>query len=520
MNKKGGLKLIHPEKKGFQPIYDMIRSPGSSFEVLTYSSLKAFMITLHVKTPNEESPDNFSEYLTLVGTKFCKPVESFILKLVIITPNNESDLTNFKDIRKASESNESYFEEAKLQQEIWRKSITGARPEICPPIANLSIFDNTDSTHLLHDLLNSNAVKNSLDKKRKDIDEIFQYILTDLEQDKSHGIGILVMPKVEHSETLDNFAYETPHDQDDIDDAYANIIAQTIRLFIDIGVIHFDLHLNNALIFSSQPSNDIKCILIDFGRASNLLSNESDEYFEVEDKKHILEDKNKYFNKFFDVNITNNDDDKIAFISDVMNYLKTIELGDINKETYSEVETEEGESEAEEEEEAEESEGEAEAEESEGEAEEQVFEMNQDSYPIKEYQMSWWENLPNDNEIPLKAFEILKNIMISISPRVSSTRLQTLQKKDALVNFDKPLSEFIVPFYPAMDIDDVPVPENNFTCTISGGKTKRRTRTIKLGKSETKRGTKKLGKRKTKRGTRPKKLGKRKRGTRKLGKKT
>ena len=139
---RGGLKLKDSSKKGFKAVYDMINSPSGSLNLLTYKSLKGFMIFLNVSSSD-------SEYLTLNGGQFTKPVTSFILKFAVITPNNDEALPDYKGVQKSSESKESYFEEAKLQQSIWKSSISGGRPEICPAVANFCLFNNDNSKGLL-----------------------------------------------------------------------------------------------------------------------------------------------------------------------------------------------------------------------------------------------------------------------------------------------------------------------------------------------------------------------------------
>ncbi len=67
----GGLKLKNSSKSGIKAVYDMINSSSGSINLLTYKSLKGFMFVLNVSTDD-------SEYLTLNGTQFTKPVTSFI----------------------------------------------------------------------------------------------------------------------------------------------------------------------------------------------------------------------------------------------------------------------------------------------------------------------------------------------------------------------------------------------------------------------------------------------------------
>jgi len=84
----GGLKLINPGKYknengefriGFQPIYNMINSPGSELKILTYKSLKGMMFNLNVE-------EDYIEYngLNENSTQFSKPITTYVLKIVII----------------------------------------------------------------------------------------------------------------------------------------------------------------------------------------------------------------------------------------------------------------------------------------------------------------------------------------------------------------------------------------------------------------------------------------------------
>jgi hypothetical protein len=115
----GGVKLKNPYKEGFQPVYDMIGHADSKLDVLTYSSLKGFLFTLELK-------DHVSEYYDLNRNtrQINKPVTNYILKFSVIRDNND-DLPDCDGVEKESESAQSYFQEAKLQQTCWIRSIAG-----------------------------------------------------------------------------------------------------------------------------------------------------------------------------------------------------------------------------------------------------------------------------------------------------------------------------------------------------------------------------------------------------------
>ena len=253
----GGLKLINIEKRGFTPVYDMAVKDSSIVSLLTASSLKGFMFNLIVDESN-------SEYLTLNGTQFTSVVTKFILKFVVITGNPNFYLGDYNGVRKSSESINTFFEEAKLQQHIWKKSITGGGPAICPSVANLSMFNWINSARLLSFFFHKTDA-------RPDTSEAFRFIFNKSNKE-TRGIGVLVMPTITQSTTLGRFVnlpdnshfYGKAITDVEKSEAVSNVFAQIVRLFIEIGVIHFDLHRGNALIYLT-PELEIKSSLIDFG---------------------------------------------------------------------------------------------------------------------------------------------------------------------------------------------------------------------------------------------------------------
>ena len=145
----GGLKLELSNNKsdnvGFKPIFDMMNNEHSTLKLLTASSLKGFVFILDV-------PEKVSRYYDLNSDKtdFTEKVTSFIIKCAIITPTkDEVSLGYYEKINKYSETMSSFYEEAKLQQLIWKESIIGGKSEICPSVANFSLFNNEQSISLL-----------------------------------------------------------------------------------------------------------------------------------------------------------------------------------------------------------------------------------------------------------------------------------------------------------------------------------------------------------------------------------
>ena len=372
---RGGLKLKDRQKTGFTPVYDMIEK--GTLSLLTYSSLKGFMINLEV-------PEEYSEYLALnKSIRFETPVTNFILKFAVITPLNDMRLDRYKNKSKSSESKQSFFEEAKLQQYIWKTSIAGGKPEICPPVANFSLFDNVNSRYLL-DYLKG--------KTSRDTREVFDYLLDQVNGYNS-GIGIIVMPKIENSDTLHQFVLN--NDETSANQAYACVIAQIVKLFIIIKVIHFDLHRGNALIYWN-PDSVIESYLIDFGRAS-FMNDNNYEYLDSRKKTQCLEEGEKYFKEMFSL-IHKSDAEKGEFMLKVIKYIADRDLEENGR----------------------------------------IFNKTRP-------QMNWYASCTDD--VFQMAFDKLIEITISDSTRMGNSTITSYENNGSLIKF-RDISEFEVPFLP------------------------------------------------------------------------
>ncbi len=432
MEQFGGLKLKCEKntqiKRGFQPVFDMIDKSDSKLTVLTYESLKGFLISLN-------TTENDSEYIGLNNGRFSQPVTSFILKFAVITNTNDESLTDYKHVDKSSESELSYFNEAKLQQLIWKKSIAGGRPEICPPVGNFSLFDNANSELLCKRLMHKTS--NVTDTN---VNDIFKYLYDDVTKDNTHGIGVILMPTVVNSVTFGDFLNLRDGTQfngvtknnDTTNAAYSHVTAQIARLFVDVGVIHFDLHSGNALIYTS-PNNEIKSLIIDFGRASNIMSNDNDEYLTALDKKIFVDNKTDDLNKLlkYDPDIN-----KQLFILNVLDYIAHTD-----------------------------------------------FKRNQSIFMFADktrYQMDWYRNYPRDSIVTANAFDILKNSTIVPTPsRLNVDTLTNYENTGLLVNFGNEIGHFKV------NVLNL-APSIFNSCTIMGGKNKKSRKTKKKRKNKIK----------------------------------
>ena len=397
----GGLKLKNIEKRGFTPVYDMVDKDSSIVSLLTASSLKGFMFNLIVDEPN-------SEYLTLNGTRFTSVVTRFILKFVVLTGTPDFYLGNYNRIEKTSETTNTFFEEAKLQQSIWKQSITGGRPAICPPVANLSMFDTINSARLLWFFFRKTNA-------RPDTSEAFDFLFNNSNK-IGRGIGVLLMPTITQSTTLGRFLdlpdnshfYAKVITDAEKSEAVSNVFAQVVRLFIEIGVIHFDLHSGNAMIYLT-PELEIKSSLIDFGRASNILSDATDDFLSREQKnEHVKVEMKKFYDEFFSLTRLrdNSNEKKSAYIRQVLDFIASADFT-INNPRY----------------------------------------YDNDG---KRYQMKWYGRFVNYIPLMARAFDILQTmILVNIdSMGIQPGTLKSYERDGYLVNFDSTqgLTSFIVPY--------------------------------------------------------------------------
>ena len=274
---KGGVILDQNKVRdatGFNPVFDMLFSDSSQLKVFTASSLKGFMLELNIS-------DSDSIYKTNnKGGRFDNYVTSFILKYVVIAPNEYDPLTNYMGEKmnhknhgqKAPETQRSFYEEAVMQQAIWVASATGDRDPICPSVANLSMFEHDASLELL------NRQRNYLYNKGI-TNDVIEYLVKELEDpvNKDYKIGILTMPKVLNSTTLYDFRENNKSRKLVLQKAYSSAIAKLVRLFVDNSkTFHFDLHGGNVLVMGNTV-DDVESMIIDFGNAFRFGENSQNE---------------------------------------------------------------------------------------------------------------------------------------------------------------------------------------------------------------------------------------------------
>jgi hypothetical protein len=432
---KGGVKKKNEHKKGFKPVFDMIIPPTTTLDILTYSSSSGFLFKMEVT--NE---DDF-EYFTKGKSTFNVPVTSYILKFVIITPTEGTKFTPYKGVDKSSETKEFFYSEANIQQKAWFRSTSGNKPEVCPSIANFSLFDNINSMRLLSIL--KKKTSRLIEEK-----ELFQYMSNIIGPNPTYGLGLIVMPSILPSSTFRSILTDGSFDEGQKNIVVSNLIAKIIRLFIEDGIIHFDLHSSNALVY--MENSKLETVIIDFGRASDVTTLRDDIFLLEDEKERIVIKKDKYYDDLLTEKRTNPKTETymIKYVKDVMNYITLIDR-----------------------------------------------EVNQQIYPgfyigrPNAYQMQWYENYKNNDRVLLDAYHILKQTSVTLGDRGLATTMETYMKDGLLFDLRNPVDSYYVtvtkPLPPRMSEAPNPPPaprmseaciENEsgeWSCTIMGGKNRK-----------------------------------------------
>ena len=273
-NLHGGAIQKNPAKSRISAILDMLDNSTAKLKILFDKSKFGFILEL---TVDEED----SEYTTMDG----EPIITFILKLVIISPNQEEgyNYENKKtrtDMRKITETEQTFTTESTTQHNIWFESMVQSRHELCPDVIDAVLLNNELSQRLITFLqVNESHKKDEVEYDLEDdvedekvssmlgyFDDFFK-----LESKIFHGIGLMVMPKVMNSVTFNSYLDNFPRNVT----VYSNIISQIVRLFITLGIIHLDLHHNNILI----NTDTLYCEIIDFGQTLKLEPSVYQDYY-------------------------------------------------------------------------------------------------------------------------------------------------------------------------------------------------------------------------------------------------
>ena len=283
-NQKGGVVKKNPAKPPQDILHDTLESGGVVLNVISDGSLKCFVIEIIIN-----DPDAYEYIDTNVSGRFSNPVERLVMKILITDDRPNATFTNGYigtdgvQHYKEPEPRDNIIEEAKVQQEAWIKTVVNGRVPVCPSVADLIFFANQDGINFITYLQTKFGPGNAL------MGNICAYILYRLRL-PDRGICVMVMPEVsapaqvlaaavaaagppQASITLygflnlpdgSNFQGLTV-DQAQKNRAYSLIIACVLRLYW-AGIVHFDLHTKNFLLYVDQ-NGKLQGKIIDLGNS-------------------------------------------------------------------------------------------------------------------------------------------------------------------------------------------------------------------------------------------------------------
>lgn len=280
--------------------------------------------------------------------------ESYIMKIVVLSPNSFdssisltkcTELVNsLKNQKKLTQKEELFKSESEIQNFIYNESKRGDRNPICPGVSYSVIYKCDISKDFLSLLDDTNKKLHGTNKnfslfsfnpfrKTPEIDSVIKcllhyftqnFIIQGEKEPYFFRLGIILMDEIPECVTF----YEFIHDnnlQEDKNLAYSNIYYQLIYLFLIIGVINFDMHRDNALVYRDRDI--IKTLLIDFDWGDDLTYEEDSKYLISYEKRYINKIRTKLteeLNSIIFSYVESSPQSKINFIMKTMNILNII----------------------------------------------------------------------------------------------------------------------------------------------------------------------------------------------------
>jgi len=312
------------------------------------------------------SASSLTGFIFKVTTNEVKP-KSYIMKIVVLEPNNTDKrislshcidtVHSLNNEKKITETEYDFKYEGEIQEYIHNKSIISERQSICPSIDYAVIYKKNISNDFLTLLKNINNTNNTqsgfniLSNSSPEIKEVIDCLLfyftnkfnNEKREEYFFRLGIILMDEIPNCVTFYDFIHNNNNDDDDNNDdkklAYSYIYYQLIYLFLFIGIINFDMHMDNALVyFDMKDDGKIKSKLIDFGRVDDLNDRNNNKYLSSGEKAYInlkREDlKEEVLNIMFPKKESYTDQDKINFIMKTMNIINII-CWAVNRKNYN-----------------------------------------------------------------------------------------------------------------------------------------------------------------------------------------
>ncbi len=290
------------DEYGIQPILYILQTKNVIINLISYSSLNGFIFEI-ILPEDAESP-----YLGhLAGVVGVHQIHDFIIKLVVITTNPEESILPYGGVKKEPALINNFILESNIQDNIWLGSVSENIEAISPPVLYAKTFNSANSNRdnlewLLGQFNNKRTNTIGPDYTPSVIHYLKSAIINAKGLVGDRGLGIILMPAAPNAvifyDFIDSIKKRITNREIEanaaliiLKDLFASVIAQIVRIYIYLKVIHLDLHGGNILIYDHKGSGDTimyKSSIIDFGIASKLDTMKSDAYFSRGEKSEMV----------------------------------------------------------------------------------------------------------------------------------------------------------------------------------------------------------------------------------------
>jgi len=252
----GGVKQVDPSVSSFTSVMTFLQK--STVSSVSYSSRFGFIFKAELK------PGLESDFLELNDSKkeFDKPVTTLIFKIAILMQEENYNKikdkpdqlpvytdTLRKEHEKSVESYDNFIMEAKVQNEVYEKTVSKGQP-LCPALIDVSSISELREARSFLDLMN--CTDDSEAKNMKD------YLLETLKTSQyKTELGIITM-----SSALDYMSFSSPLVEKSVQ-LYSSVVYSVIRLLNETQRVHGDLNKGNVMV-KQLPDGRYISLLIDF----------------------------------------------------------------------------------------------------------------------------------------------------------------------------------------------------------------------------------------------------------------
>jgi hypothetical protein len=324
----GGVRLNDKGSTSWQAVWYMINVARAKISIISNDSLTGIIFRLDVPIEPENTlfkgikKDRTVESVQL----FNEDIYTIVFKFSILT--HEIEDYNIGRVYKRTSTILDTLEETAIQQEIFCVTTIPSGYPITIAVVDFSYFDTKCASYLLKTLMSKHK------------DEITIKLLKDLEiliRNPAHKLGLISMELVDPNfNTMYKIEKVIRPDKAIIDTDYEHVIAQMVILVVTTGILHYDLHMDNAFgsVLPIKKDNNNRSYIIDFGRTKRITEGFI-KSFKNNKKLELLFTILKRLS-IIDFYPTENETQKIVLLENLENIIKFIESLDyrINERYY------------------------------------------------------------------------------------------------------------------------------------------------------------------------------------------